>query len=172
MKQPTESGTRRQVAALPMRREEDGSSAVLLLTSRQTRRWVIPKGWPMRGLKDHEAAAVEAREEAGVVGRVRSKSLGTYSYFKRTPSRFDLVEVSVYRLDVTRQLKKWREKGQRELRWVPAGLAADLVDEPQLAALLRRLAGEAASAPEEPAAEKAAPETSSPETSAVEKAAR
>lgn len=63
----------RQVASLPLRRSEDGKIEVLLVTSRETRRWIIPKGWPMKGKKQHEAAAIEAEEEAGVIGNTSKK---------------------------------------------------------------------------------------------------
>ncbi len=132
-------GTLAQIAALPVRRAEDGSLRVLLLTSRETRRWVIPKGWPMKGLKDHEAAAQEAREEAGIVGRIHKQPVGSYRYWKRRTAHFDLCTVRVYLLEVERQLKTWREKGQREARWFTIDEAAALVDEPGLSDAIRRL---------------------------------
>src|SRR4051794_36610423 len=49
----------RQVAALPYKSDDDGKVRVLLITSRETRRWVLPKGNPIRGLASHEAAAHE-----------------------------------------------------------------------------------------------------------------
>ena len=67
-----------QVAALPVRRKGDGDIEVLLITSRKTNRWIIPKGWPMKGKKRHEAAAQEALEEAGISGHVHKKPLGSY----------------------------------------------------------------------------------------------
>src|ERR1700755_1994635 len=69
-----------QFAALPFQIAPDGLR-VLLLTSRETRRWIIPKGWPIRGMKPREVAAREAFEEAGLVGRVAGKrSIGSYNY--------------------------------------------------------------------------------------------
>ena len=67
----TPAGDFVQVAALPLTIGEDGVTRVLLLTSRETRRWVIPKGWPMKGCKPYEAAAQEALEEAGVTGQAK-----------------------------------------------------------------------------------------------------
>jgi 8-oxo-dGTP pyrophosphatase MutT (NUDIX family) len=129
-----------QVAALPLMVGDDGIERVLLLTSRETGRWVIPKGWPIRGRKPHEAAAQEALEEAGVTGQVKKKPIGSYRYFKRREAHFDVCEVDVYLLRVERQLKNWREKGQREAQWFTLDEAADLVQEPGLVALLRDLA--------------------------------
>ena len=121
--------TRRQVAALPVRRVADGSLRVLLVPSRQTRRWIVPKGWPVKGLKPHQAAALEAREEAGVAGRISRKPIATYLYTKRLPSRSALCAVDVYLLEVEEHLDTWREKGQRELVWLGRDEAAELVDE-------------------------------------------
>src|ERR1700732_466550 len=106
----TPAGDFVQVAALPLTIGEDGGTRVLLLTSRETKRWVIPKGWPMKGRKPYEAAAQEALEEAGVTGQAKKKPIGTYTYFKRREAHFDVCRVDVYLLVVKKQLKTWREK--------------------------------------------------------------
>lgn len=130
---------RKQVAALPVARELNGSLRVLLVTSRETRRFIIPKGWPMKGVEDFRAAEIEAREEAGLVGRAHPKPIGSYLAWKRRTTDFRLVKVKVYLLDVQRQLSEWKEQGQREMAWLSAEDAADLIDEPGLAALLQDL---------------------------------
>lgn len=127
---------RAQVGALPLRRAPSGDREVLLLTSRETRRWVIPKGWPMKGKKKWQAAAQEAAEEAGVVGKVGKRAIGRFEYMKRHANHWDLCRVAVYLLEFETQLDKWREKGQREARWFQLDEAAALVQEPGLAALL------------------------------------
>ncbi|MBM6596734.1 NUDIX hydrolase [Microvirga pudoricolor] len=132
-----------QVGALPFR-VVDGEIEVLLVTSRETRRWLIPKGWPMKGKKPHKAAAQEAQEEAGVKGKIADKPLGHYDYWKRRLVHFDLCRVDVYPLEVSKQLKRWKEKGQREARWFKAQEAADQVLEPALAGLIRQLPGKVA----------------------------
>jgi len=124
-----------QVGALPVR-FEDGRPEVLLLTSRETRRWVIPKGWPMKGKKNWAAAAQEAKEEAGVVGKTRKTPIGNFLYFKRRAAHFDLCRIEVYLLDFEKQLDSYREKGQRETRWFAIDEAREAVEEPGLAALL------------------------------------
>jgi 8-oxo-dGTP pyrophosphatase MutT (NUDIX family) len=129
-----------QVGALPVRLDENGEPQLLLLTSRETRRWVIPKGWRMKGRTPWEAAAQEALEEAGVVGRPRKKPIGSYVYFKRRKTHFDVCRVDVYVLAFAKQLKTWREMGQREIKWFPLPQAADLVEEPGLIALIHKLA--------------------------------
>ena len=113
---------------------------VLLVTTRDTGRWIIPKGWPMARKSEFEAAALEAMEEAGALGRITPEPLGVYAYFKRRATHFDLVEVTVYRLDVTEQLDDWPEKGERRVDWFTPAYAAELVQEPGLASLLLTLA--------------------------------
>lgn len=131
---------RQQVGVLPVRRNEAGEPELLLVTTRTTRRWIIPKGWPISGLKDHEAAAQEAFEEAGVVGRVQRKSFGRYMYWKRMSDHFALCRVTAFRLDADGQLDDWAEKAQRQCHWFKLDDAAELVDEPGLKALIRKLA--------------------------------
>ena len=82
----TDREPRHQYAALPWRRGDDGALEVLLITSRESRRWVIPKGWPIKGLNSKKSAAREAFEEAGVLGAVGKKKLGDYHYDKRLRS--------------------------------------------------------------------------------------
>ena len=128
-----------QFAALPWRRNEEGAVEVLVITSRDTGRWVIPKGWPMKKLGPHRAAAQEAFEEAGVVGLPVRKAVGVYHYDKRLRSgRLQHVRVLVHSLAVASVHEDWPEKGQRERRWVSPGEAAALVDEPELRRLLAR----------------------------------
>ncbi|MET0599344.1 MAG: NUDIX domain-containing protein [Mesorhizobium sp.] len=133
-----EAKARRQVAALPMRIVA-GAVEVCLVTTRQTRRWTLPKGWPMRGKKDHAAAAREAREEAGLVGRAGSKPIGAYGYWKHRGTHLDWVRVTVYRMSVKAALQSWREKAEREVVWVDPETAADMVQEEGLKDLLRGL---------------------------------
>ncbi len=130
---------RKQVAAVPVRNDPEGQLRVLLMTSRETQRLIVPKGWPMKGRKDHRAAAIEAREEAGVIGRMHKKPIGTYIYWKRLPGRFEFCRVKVFILEVERQLTLWREKDQRRIGWFRANDAADLVDDPGLGTIIRKL---------------------------------
>jgi 8-oxo-dGTP pyrophosphatase MutT (NUDIX family) len=129
-----------QFAALPFCIAEDGRPRVMLVTSRETHRWVIPKGWPMPGRKPREVAAQEAFEEAGLLGAVVSKQpVGHYHYDKQlAPGHSVLCEVSVFLFRVERQLDDWPEKGQRETRWFEPLAAYELVNEGGLAEILRR----------------------------------
>jgi 8-oxo-dGTP pyrophosphatase MutT (NUDIX family) len=129
-----------QVAALPLTIGDDGSARVLLVTSRDSKRWVIPKGWPMKGRSARDAAAQEALEEAGIVGRTSDNPIGTYLYLKRRDRQVAVCRVDVYVLVVEKQLKNWPEKGQRRALWLTPQEAAGLVDEPGLIGILRSFA--------------------------------
>jgi 8-oxo-dGTP pyrophosphatase MutT (NUDIX family) len=129
-------GPRRQFAALPWRRTDLGVE-VLLITSKETRRWVIPKGWGKKGESATVAAAREALEETGAGGGVAVAPLGHYRYQKLLKSgRPQRVRVSVYALEVIHELEDWPEKRLRDKLWVPIAEAAGLVDEPELQALI------------------------------------
>ena len=134
-----EMGKTRQVAALPVQFEQDGALRVMLVTSRETRRYVIPKGWPWPGLKAHKAAAKEAREEAGIVGRIGKKSIGAYTYVKRLTSSETPVRVRVFLMSVDQLLDTWPEQDQRKREWFTPTAAAAAVDEPELAEIIRKL---------------------------------
>jgi 8-oxo-dGTP pyrophosphatase MutT (NUDIX family) len=140
MKKSTDAKT--QVAALPYRKTEDGRIEVLLVTSRETRRWLIPKGGMMKGKTPWEAAAQEALEEAGVEGKIAHQPLGHYTYWKRKADHFALYKVDVYSLKVRRQLKTWPEQGERDQQWFDVAIAPDRILEPALAELIRRLPDE------------------------------
>lgn len=131
---------KKQVAALPVRRTRGGSLRVLLVTSRETRRMVIPKGWPWRGFKDSRAAAEEAREEAGILGKTSKKPIGSYTYSKRLPAGDVPVRVKVFLLEVEEELPNWPESEERQRLWLTPAKAAAAVDEPELAALILMLA--------------------------------
>jgi 8-oxo-dGTP pyrophosphatase MutT (NUDIX family) len=126
-----------QVAALPWRRCGRGIE-ILLVTTRTTHRWVIPKGWPMPGKADYDAAATEAFEEAGVTGTVMRTACGHYSYLKLSDKgKVRTLTVAVYPLQVSRELAIWPEQNERERRWMNCAEAADLAGETELVPLLR-----------------------------------
>ncbi len=128
---------RAQFAALPWRRDATGGVEVLLITSRETRRWVIPKGWPIKGKSSSKSAAQEAFEEAGVTGKLRKRPVGSYAYDKRLKNgRLQHVRVAVFGLQVEAEVDAFPEAGQREKRWVDLIEAAKLVDEPELMVVL------------------------------------
>ena len=141
---------RLQVAALCWRRSAKGLR-VLLITSRDTGRWVIPKGWPMRHRSEPEAAAREAYEEAGLRGTVSTRSLGVYTYLKALGAgRWIPCVVRVYPLEAHEMLQVFPETGQRRAKWFEPEKAARRVAEHDLAEMIRDFDPDAA-APEAPA---------------------
>jgi 8-oxo-dGTP pyrophosphatase MutT (NUDIX family) len=125
----------KQVAALCWRSKP--MFEVLLITSLSSRRWILPKGWPMDGLTLAQSAAREAYEEAGVSGEIADASLGSYHYLKERKDHGAMpCSVSVFALAVQSQARTWPEKGARELAWLPIEQAAARVAEPGLRHLL------------------------------------
>lgn len=130
-----------QIAALPLRRDADGAFQVLMITSRGTGRWVMPKGWHMDGRKPWRAAEIEALEEAGAIGQIGAMPIGQYRYDKvlddgtALPCAVDLFPMMVERLK-----RNWKERNERTRHWFTLRQAAKRVDEPDLAVLLRSLA--------------------------------
>lgn len=117
-----------------------GELKVMLVTSRDTGRWVIPKGGIDRGQTPAAAAEQEAYEEAGVVGDIAEEAAGRYDYVKRLSGGKKVpAVVEVFPLRVRHQLRHWPEKGQRRQTWVPAREAAAMVAEEGLAQLLLAL---------------------------------
>ncbi|MCB2066642.1 MAG: DUF47 family protein [Erythrobacter sp.] len=110
----------------------------MLVTSRGSGRWVIPKGNPVAKLPPHASAAIEAEEEAGVRGAACPTPLGTYRYRKQQRSGATVwTDVEVFPFAVTEEMSSWKEQHQRERRWFTMAEAAEAVDEPDLRALIR-----------------------------------
>lgn len=138
--QRSKASSRTQYAALPYRRLASGAIEVMLITSRETGRWVIPKGWMHEELEALGSAEREAREEGGLVGRMAERSIGSYRYRKRLADGSSVTcSVEVFALEVERQLKSWPERKERDTRWFVLREAAAAVKEPGLAAMIRNL---------------------------------
>ena len=130
---------RKQYAALPWRHAGAGRE-VLLISSRDTGRWVIPKGWPIKGLSPAETAAREAYEEAGLGGQMSKKPIGAFEYGKRLDNgSVQPCRVEVFSLEQMVQHPQWPEQGQRTLQWFSVPEAVEAVDEPQLKDIIRKL---------------------------------
>ena len=120
-----------QFAVLPWRRTD--RLEIMLVSSRETVRWVLPKGWPMKGLKPHKTAAREALEEAGILGKVAKTSLGDYSYAKRLEDgSVQMCRVEVFALEVEQERNSWPEKDERTRKWFAVADAAEAVEESEL----------------------------------------
>lgn len=126
-----------QVGAL-VYRIQNGLIQFLLITSRGTGRWIIPKGWPMPGRTLAQAALREAYEEAGIRGIAETNALGTYQYVKLDVADGENgnFSVDVFAVLYSHQEKKWPERGQRIFEWVSPSEAADRVVETQLKNIL------------------------------------
>jgi 8-oxo-dGTP pyrophosphatase MutT (NUDIX family) len=135
---------RTQFSALCYRVTKKGKLKILLITSRGTGRWILPKGWPMDGRTPAAAAAQEAWEEAGVRGTTGGQCLGLYSYQKRQRRAVPLpVVVMAYPLAVTEMADDFPEQGQRVRKWFSPKKAAGKVQEPELARILQEFCPEA-----------------------------
>lgn len=134
------TGIRRQAGAVTYRAVE-GRAHVLLVTSRDTRRWIIPKGNIEKGSTPADAAACEVAEEAGIEGEIIGTApLGLYTYFKRLKSgEGQPTTVEVFLLRAVRQLTQWPEQGQRDVLWLPVTEAIERVQEPGVVPLLDRV---------------------------------
>ncbi|MEM9432705.1 MAG: NUDIX hydrolase [Pseudomonadota bacterium] len=127
---------RTQFAALCYRFHKD-QVQVLLITSRTSRRWILPKGWPLEGEKPADAAMTEAFEEAGVKGKPIDFCIGMYSYMKVMSKKLSLpCAVSVFPVRVKKLVDDFPEAGQRKRKWVTPKKAAKLVREPELQKIL------------------------------------
>ncbi|MBJ6371365.1 NUDIX hydrolase [Sedimentitalea arenosa] len=130
------SDVRTQFAALCFRIAKN-KPQVLLVTSRGTGRWIIPKGWPMHGKTPAHCAEREAWEEAGVIGKAADQALGLFSYNKVLDGSGLPCVAIVYPVRVKSLAPDYPEKNQRRRKWFSPAKAANRVSEPELARILR-----------------------------------
>lgn len=128
---------RSQFGAIPWRLH-NGKIEVLLVTSRRSGRWILPKGWPMDGATPAGAAATEAWEEAGVTGDAANLPAGFYSYSKSYDGEMLPVVVAMFPLRVKKVHKTWPEQAERKRKWVGRKKAAEMIAEPELRQMLRK----------------------------------
>lgn len=133
-------GERPQVGVLPWRVQRNGEMRILLITSRGRGRWIVPKGWPVKGSPLLVAASREAFEEAGVIGDLSPAPVTTYRYQKVLDDGSQArCRVAVFAMNVRGTLSHWREKGQRKRQWFSLEQAADRLNDAELAAFVRTL---------------------------------
>lgn len=148
----------RQYGVLAYDMADDGEPRFLLITSRNTRRWIIPRGNPIPGLSPAQSAAQEAYEEAGLTGLVSADEIGTYRYQKvRRGGSSVTANVHVFPLRTTIQSDKWPEQEQRQWRWFTREEAAEAVEEEGLKELIRGFTPPATAASAVPIAALSAP---------------
>jgi 8-oxo-dGTP pyrophosphatase MutT (NUDIX family) len=127
----------RQYGALSYDVPADGEPRFLLITSRTSRRWIIPRGNPIRKLSPAQSAAQEAYEEAGITGLISPAEIGSYRYIKRRPNGTEvLANVHVFAMLTTKQSAHWPERDQRDWKWFSRLEAVEAVDEPELKQLI------------------------------------
>lgn len=133
-------GVKQQYGALLWRKGARGRLQVLLITSRRRGRWIVPKGWPMADREPCLVAAMEAFEEAGVIGEVEPNPIGCYDYMKEGgDGSSQQVCVTLFGLSVVGTLTNWPERGQRKRRWFGLAEAAETVDDRSLIPLIRAI---------------------------------
>ena len=137
-----------QYGVLPYRFTQMAALEILIVTTRQSRRWIVPKGWPIKRLTPSKSAAREAFEEAGVRGKIGARPIGHFRYRKPPNGAGAEVdcEVKVFPLLVKRQSATWPEFGQRVAQWVDPEKAISLIKEPELKSIVAIFAKRAAAA--------------------------
>lgn len=141
---------RLQIAALCYRVVQDREQGtqrceVLMVTSRGTGRWILPKGWPIMTRKGHKTAEIEAFEEAGVQGKAAKKPFASFQSHKGFRGGFAVpTDVLVYLVEVKGETGDYPELGQRERKWLPVKEAIEIASEPGIARVLSRFDGETA----------------------------
>lgn len=133
-----------QYGALPWRRTPAGLQ-ILLITTRNTRRWIVPKGWPEAGRSPQECAAQEAFEEAGVTGAVTPEAIGVFGHKKQVKSgQMISCQIHVHAMEVSAVARDWPEKDARRTKWCLVAEALMLVDDPGLRRIIARFSRTAA----------------------------
>ncbi|WP_428642276.1 NUDIX hydrolase [Roseibium sp.] len=133
---------RLQIAALCIRPGEQ-EPEILLVSTRDTGRFILPKGWPERDKPASETALIEAYEEAGVLGTADPRPIGSFRSYKGISNGLKIrTKVLVFKVRFEKQLKSFPETGQRKRLWLPVSKAIEKVDEPALKRFLRRHASE------------------------------
>jgi len=136
---PAVHQARQQYGVIPYRRGKDRIE-IMLITSRNTRRWIVPKGWPLDRTPSRDVARLEAFEEAGVEGTIGKHRFGCFHYHKRLKDgSIVLCRVDVFAFEVSRQHVNWLERRERKRRWFNSQQAIKLVREPELKALIKAL---------------------------------
>jgi 8-oxo-dGTP pyrophosphatase MutT (NUDIX family) len=122
-----------QAAAIPYRFEKEGLY-ILLIHSRNEKKWIIPKGIIEDGDSARFTAEKETEEEAGVCGKVKNKIVGNYDYFKWNST----CRVKVFAMEVEQVLDDWEEKSFRDRKWVKANEVQKIVKPKALRKIIKQ----------------------------------
>lgn len=129
-------------AAAFCHKKKNGKKYVLLVTSRGSKQWILPKGWLEDNYTEKELALLEAKEEAGVITKPKKiKKMGAYRYRKWLSQKRSVpVGVNVYSMPIKRLKKKFKESHQRKRKWVTIRKATKMVSDKNLQAFLKEFA--------------------------------
>lgn len=105
-----------------------GEVEILLITNTGGSHWIVPKGNVETHLTPAQSAVKEAYEEAGIIGIVDSRVIGSFEYVKRGAPRI----VDLFPMAVADVLKEWPEMASRDRRWVTAEEATFMLRHPHL----------------------------------------
>jgi 8-oxo-dGTP pyrophosphatase MutT (NUDIX family) len=131
--------SRLQIAAL-CQRQRKGKCEVLMVTSKTTHRWILPKGWPILSLKAHRTAAIEAFEEAGVIGTAHKDPFASFHSHKGGEGGLKIrTDVLVYLVDVESTTDAFPDCSERDVKWLPIAEAIRICDDPGLVGVLKKL---------------------------------
>lgn len=135
-----ERNDQQQYGVLPWRMGRQGDMRVLLITDRNQKNWGVPKGWPVEGRVPFMSAALDAFEEAGIIGDIDPQPLTHYGYASQASDGTSLAHhVTLFAMRVRGTLLHWKEHGQRQRRWFSASEAADRLENTELAGFVRQL---------------------------------
>tara|TARA_B100000575_G_C22653838_1_gene400972 strand:- start:124 stop:537 length:414 start_codon:yes stop_codon:yes gene_type:complete len=123
-------------------KKKKGKKYILMVTSRGSKQWILPKGWIEDDLTEKQLAALEAEEEAGVITKAQKiKKMGVYRYNKWLSQKSSVpVNVNVYSMPIKRLKKKFKERHQRKRKWVTVKKAIKIVSDKDLEAFLKKIA--------------------------------
>lgn len=122
-----------QSAVLPIKKEKS-EIYILLITSRNQTKWIIPKGIVEENLSHWESAEKEAFEEAGINGRIEKKSIGEYEYKKWG----GICKVVLYPFIVETEFEDWPEKYFRNRKWFKVDKALKKLKNKKLKELIKQ----------------------------------
>ncbi len=134
--------TQQQYGVIPWRRDKHDCVRVLLITSRTHHRWIVPKGWPIQGRAAYMSAALEAFEEAGVIGDIQTRPIATYHHEKNyADGTQQYRRVTLFGMRVRGTLTNWPEREERQRRWFSLDEAAEVIGDRELADILEYISG-------------------------------
>ncbi len=133
-------GTVQRYGVILWRKDRRGRMRVLLVKGRGRGGWGVPTGRPTDDREAYLSAALEAFQEAGVIGEIQPDPLASYRYAKEAGNgALQRRQMTVFGLRVRGTLTNWPERAHRTRQWFNLDEAADLVGDRELARVLRSI---------------------------------